>query len=274
MSYSQTITYNSAASLNFDTSLVEVSGGTVRLKDLGGGVYSLANPVVTSQHQDMMSALSSFVQSATTPANTAVKYQLVINAVSYWYSSVLGRWTASDETFSESNTAAEINTNAPDLFTDLALLLPQYIGLRIFLSTTSASARPVLTSNTLGYTFTNGNPAVISQCLLYAYLSDLLGGSTIPSPAHPIRLNVSCDHAFLHGSRLVLPFTQSVEFDTNGYAEISVIETATPGVPLNFTFTFSDGRSTQTAKLFNQIVPNTPTIGINELSTVIPYNFG
>lgn len=274
MSYSQTITYDASASLNFDSTLVEVSAGTLRLKDLGGGTYTLTNPVVTSQHQNMLSALSTFTQVATLPANTAVQYQLVLDGQEYWYNSVAAAWGESDGSFTQSNLASAINSHASTLFSDLGLLVSQYVGLRIFLSTTNASNRPVLTSNTIGYTWSNGNPAVISQCLIFGYLSDLLGGPALPSTAHPINLTVSCDHAFLHGSRLVLPFSQSAAFDNTGYVELSVIETATPGIPLNFAFTYYDGRSLTTAKLFNVIVPNTPTLSIDSLSTVIPYSFG
>jgi hypothetical protein len=78
----------------------------------------------------------------------------------------------------------------------------------------------------------------------------------------------------MHGSRLVLPFTKKALFDTSGYASFSVIETQTPGVPLSFTFTYFDGRSIVNARLFNTIVPNTPSASINSISTVIPYDFG
>lgn len=274
MAYSETINYTSGQSFNFDTTLVEVASNTLRLKDLGGGTYSTANPLTTTQHQNTITSLSSFAEVATKPANTEIYYQLVLNGLVYWYNSVNAKWEASDGSFSQSNTASDINTNAADVFTDLALLVPQYLSLRVFLSSTNVNARPELTSNTIGYNWINSNPPVINQCLLFGYLSDLLGNNPIPTSQYPITFLVSCDHAFFNGTRFVLPFTKTVNFDNTGYAEISVIETATPGIKLNFSITYFDGISLTTSKLFNAIVPNQPTLSFSNLAVVYPYNFG
>lgn len=274
MSYSSTFTYDSATSLTFDPTIVEVASGTVRLKDLGGGTYSITNPVVTSQYQIMASALTSFTQSATTPANTSVQYQLVIDGQNYWHDPAQAKWVLATDGFAQSNSASDINANASTLFSDLALLVSQYIGLRVFLHTSDATARPVLTQNTVGYTWVNGNPAVISQCLLFGYLSDLLGQQPAFNALKPINFVVSSEASFMHGSRFVLPFTKTASFDSSGYVSISVIETTTPGIPLSFGFTYYDGNSIAFAKLFNAIVPNTPTCSINNLSSLQKVNFG
>lgn len=274
MAYQQIINYDTAASLNFDVTKVEVASSTLRLLDLGGGTYSTANPIVTSQEQVSISSITAFAESATKPSNTEIYYQLVLNAVPYWWNSVTATWQVSSGLFAQANTASVINTNVSTLFSNLNLLVPQYLTLNVFLSTTSTSARPVLTSNTISYTWANANPPVISQCLLFGYLSDLLGANPIPTSAQPISLLVSCDHAFFHGSRMVLPFTKTAIFDNTGYCQMSVIETTTPGIKLNFSLTYYDGTSITTVKLFNAIIPNQANSSIANIAQVFPVNFG
>lgn len=274
MSYSTTITYDTAASLNFDDDLVEIGGGVLRLKDQGGGVYTLVPQLVTSQYQIMASAFSTFAQSATTPANTSIGYQVVLNSIAYWYNPTSTDWEAvdTDNASAETNSASVINTNLSTLFTDLGIIETRYIGINIYLVTTDASARPLLASNTLTYTWANGNPEAIDQCLLYAYAQDLVGD--IPGTATEVTLHVSNTNGFLHGSKFIMPFTKSVAFNSSGYAEISIIETETPGIPLQFSISFKDGYSKSDVRFINAIVPNTATAGINSLTIVEPYSFG
>lgn len=250
-----------------------MNAGAIQLGPVGGP-YIVGNYLVTSQHENTISALSSFAESATTPANTAITYQLVLNGVIVWWDSSVSKWVVSDGTFAKSNSAAVVSAHVAALFTDLALLVPQFMQIRIYLTTTSTGATPVLTSNTIGYTWVNGNPTTISVCTVYGYLSDLLAGGALPSATQPISLLVSCDHAFFHSSHFVLPFTKSASFDITGYVQIPVIETATPGVPLNFSITYYDGLSIANVKLFNAIIPLQPTISLDSLTSVQPYNFG
>lgn len=272
MSYSETITYNSAASLNLPTGVI-VNSGALQLGPVGGP-YTAGNFVVTTQHQNTISGLSSFAESSTLPASTAISYQLVLNGVQYWYNASIGSWAVADGTIATTNPASVINANASTLFSSLALLVPQYLSLRIWLQTGNTANTPILTSNTIGYTWVNGNPGSISLCTIYGYLSDLLGNNPIPSSGQPITLQVSSPYAFVHTSHLVMPFTKSAQFDNTGYVSIPVIETQTPGVALNFSFTFYNGLSLQTQQLFNAIVPNQPTIQIDSLASSIPFSFG
>lgn len=274
MSYSETISYNAAGSLSFDATLVEVASSTLRLKDLGGATYSLTNPKVTTQHQNTLSSLTSFSEVSTKPSNTEITYQLVLNGNPYFWNTVTSLWTLSDGTYVESSTASVINAAVGTLFSDLSLLTPQFLSLNIFLHTSVTGSRPVLTSNTIVYAWTNSAASAISNCMLTGYLSDLVGngaGLTLPSY---VKLQISCDRGFFHGNHFVRPFTKTFTFDANGYVSASVIETATPGVKLGFSIVYDDGISTYSSKLYSEIVPNQPQADLSTISTLIPYNFG
>lgn len=275
MSYSETINYDSSASLNFSATNVEVASSTLRLKDLGGGTYTTTAQLVTSQHQNTISSLTSFAESSTVPANTAIGYQLVLNGVAYWYSATLASWTKADGTYATTNSASTINAQASTLFSQLNLLVPQFLALNIWLDTTSSTARPVLTSNTVGYTWTNQNPSAISLVSVTGYLADLVTNIPLPTAAQPVTLLVSCDHAFFHGNHFVEPFTKSFAFSTlDGSVTASIMETATPGVKLNFAVSYYDGQSFKTSRLFSAIVPNQSAINLSNIGTVYPVDFG
>lgn len=273
MAYQEVITYNSSTALNFNSSLVVVSGGALTLV---GSPYTTTNPQVTSQHQNTISALSSFAETSTKPALTAVQYQLVLNGTAYWWSAALAKWTAATiGSSATSNSATVINAHVSTLFSDLLLLTNQFLTLNIFLMTTSTLATPILATNTIGYTWVNSNASTINQCVVSGYLNNLAGNVPLPTAAHPAQLLVACDRAFFHGTNFIEPFTQSFSFSVvDGSLSASVIETATPGVPLNFSVTYWDGNSVRTSKLFNAITPNQPSISLSNLSSVYPYDFG
>lgn len=273
MSYSLTVNYDTAASLSFSSTNVEVASSTLRLKDLGGGTYTTTAQLVTCQEQVAIGALSSFSESSTVPGNTAITYQLVLGGVAYYYNATNSVWALAVGS-AQSSSASVINTNASTLFTSLNILTPQFLALNIYLSSTSGAARPVLTSNTIGYSWTNSSQTVMGQCVVSGYLSNLIAGLPAYNAAQPVQLTVSCDRAFFHGNNFIEPFTKNFSFDSSGHVSASIIETATPGVKLNFYITFYDGTSIYSSKLFNAIVPNQAAIDIDNLSTLYPYNFG
>lgn len=275
MAFSETISYSTALSFSFDSTLVEVSGSVIRLKDLGGATYSTANPTVTTQHRNMVSSLSTFSESASYAGSDLVKYVLTINDVDYWWSAILTSWTTSSGTYAESNLASEINTHASTLFSDLSsLVAPVYMRVKVFLHSASGGTRPSLTSNTFTYGFLNLTPAAIAECVISASLYDLLGNAPTYSAAKPTTLYVACDRAFFHGSRFVVPFTKAVDFDSTGAASISIIETTTPGVKLNFSLSYFDGNSRKFTKLFNALVPNTAASTLNNISVTRYVDYG
>lgn len=271
MAYSDTLTYDTAASLSFDTSLVQISAGALTLKS----PYSLLNPKVTSQRRNTISSLASFAESSTLPANTSITYQLVLGSSPYYYNATNSTWAASDGTFAQSNTAAVISTNKATLFSQLAILSNQFLGLNIFLNTTNASNAPILATNTIGYTWTNANATGINQCTVTATLANLVGTVPLPTALTPAQLLVSCSRGFFHGNNFIEPFTRAFSFDTGtGALTASIIETTTPGVPLQFSLTYWDGQSIRTSFLFNAQVPNQSQIALANLSSVVPYDFG
>jgi hypothetical protein len=172
------------------------------------------------------------------------------------------------------NTASVINANCPTLFSALNLITNQFLSLNIFLVTTSTLATPILTSTTVGYSWTNTNPTGYNSCAITAYLADIAGNSIIPSSTAPVTLLVAAPYGFFHSNTFIEPFTKSFNFDNTGKLTATLMETQTPGVQLTFSLIYWDGLSMKTTRLFNAVVPNQPSINLSNLSSPIPYDFG
>lgn len=274
MSYSETINYDSSGALTFNTSFVEVASSTLRLKDQGGTTYTLLQQQVTSQRTLALSALTSFTETSTLPAGTSINYQVVLGGVNYYWNSVTAKWELADGDTTKVSSASVINSHASTLFSDLAILVPQFLGLNVFLKTTNASNRPVLTSNAVGYSWAEQTSAVPNQCVVSGYLLDLVGSVPTYNASQLVQLVVSCDRPFFHGNNFIEPFTKKFSFDSSGHVSASLIETATPGVKLKFAVSFYDGTSIWDQPLFSALVPNQSAINISNLTAVYPVSFG
>lgn len=271
MSYSLTLNYDAASNFTYNTSLVEVASSTLRLKDQGGGTYTTTPQLVTCQERFAISALSSFSEVSTVPANTSITYQIVLGPNTYYWNSVTSLWTLATGGASQANSASVISAHASTLISNLSILTPQYFGLNVYLTSTSGAARPVLTSNAIGYSWSEQAQSVINECVITAYFLDLVGA--VPNPV-TAQLLVACDHGFFHGSNFISPFTKTFAFNSSGVVTASIIETQTPGVKLNFSITYTDGISTYSSKLFNAIIPNQASANLTNVTTAYPYNFG
>lgn len=274
MSYSETINYDSGGAFTFNTAFVEVASSTLRLKDLGGGTYTLLQQQVTSQRTLALSALTSFSETSTLPANTSINYQIVLGGLNYYWNSVTAKWAPAGSDTTKVSSASVINAHASTLFSDLAILVPQFLALNVFLLTTNASNRPVLTGNAIGYSWAEQTSPVPNQCVVSGYLLDLMGSIPSYNASQLVQLLVSCDRPFFHGNNFIEPFTKKFSFDSSGHVSASLIETATPGVKLKFAISFYDGSSIWNTNLFSAIVPNQSAININNLTAVYPASFG
>lgn len=270
MSFSSVMTYGTAGELSFDTTKVEVSGGLVRLKDLGGSTYATDNPTVETQHQLMATSLTSFANSVSVPGTSAIKYQLLLNGTAYYYNSGTSLWTAATgANYTESNTAAEINSALGTLVSQLSITQSFYLKVRAFLHS-AGSDQCSITTNTWVYGMSYLAPATISECSITAYLSDLLGDSYAYDSTKPVTLYASAPRDFMHGSKLIRHFTKSAVFNSSGLATLSLIETETIAEYLKFWVTYYENNALRSVRFNNAYVPNAPTRTLDQVTSVNP----
>ena len=268
MSFTTKFTFDDATHFTFDSDLIEVSGGTIRLLDLGGATYSTANPSVTTQFRFMATDFNSFAETTSVSGSDAVKYILKINGVNYWYNATSTDWEESDGTYSQSNTGSVINTNATTLKADIGLTGFFYVDVTAFLHSDDGSTRPTLTDLTVGTDFVELSPTAISECVVTAYLRDLLGDVPTLTASQPATLYVKNNRTFMHGETLVVPFTKSAAFNSSGVASLSVIETATPGEKVEWGVSYFDGNSRKFVYFEPAEIPNEASAALSSIASV------
>jgi hypothetical protein len=261
-------------SFSYDSTLLVPDLSNNLILKISGGLYPTSNPMVTIPQRIPMSTFAAFTETSTLPANTAITYQIIANGLLYWWNPAQAKWGSSDGTYAQSSPASDIDFNSSTFFSDLNLVTDIWFSFRFFLHSTGANT-PVWTSVDVEAFQATAAISIPNQCTITASLRDLAGNVELPTTAQPTTLLISCDHAFFHGTNLIEPFTKSFAFNTStGIVTAAVIETATPGVKLNFAVTYYDGQSLRTVPLFRGIIPNQASINLSDIGTVNPVDFG
>lgn len=271
MSLSTTINYDSSGQFSFPATITVSS--TATLTNSSG--YAITNPAIKTQYSVIVSALTGFSASVSASGGDAVQYQLLVNGVCYWYDTINVLWTtATLGTYSQSNTAAQLNSNVSTLVSALALSGNVYISPVALLHSNNGSTTPTLTSVTVTYSFANSSVAAISTNTISLYLKDILANVPTYNSQQPSVLYVKSDKAFLHSNRLILPFCKTANFDSTGFVSLAVIETATPGYPLQFGISYYEGLSRKEIKFRPAIVPNSASSSLNAITVIDTIDFG
>lgn len=273
MSLSVRVLYQNPSQFSFDASLMEM-GSYLQLKDLGGGTYSTANPHVDSQFQFPVSAITSISpESSGGGTGDDVRICFLIDGVLRWYDGAT--WKNSDGSYDQANSLYGSTPDYSAIIADLGLItgVPFNLGFRVIHHSADGTTFITLHALDIGATFVTANPVPISECSIYCYLSDLLGDVPTYDATKPIRFNVKNSRAFFHGTKLIQPFTKSAAFNSSGYMELSIIETATPGEYLQFFLTYYEGSFLKSIKLVNAIVPNTPNLPLTQITTTKDTDF-
>lgn len=220
--------------------------------------YSLTNPTVAVIAQIAMSELNSFIETAVKPANTDIKYQLLVNGLSkYWNGAA---WATSDGSYAQSNTAAIINTNATSL-------LPPGANIRVvaLLSSTYGNATPTLTSVEEDYEFFVAPPTSPSLCILYCFLEDIIGFTNLTNAT----LICQVPNSFVINNWVVGISQVNTAFNSSGYVQVPLVATDSVGVKYGFSITYTDEAGIDRQIFFNDaVIPTQTSINITDLTTI------
>ncbi len=184
-------------------------------------LYTRSDPAVATTGSVLASAVSAFTAVTTESApNTVVGYQLEINGTKKWWDGFA--WSDSDGTYAESNTAAEVSTNASSL--SLPALGAQVKPI-VVLRSVDGLATPDITSVTLTYQLVVEEPTAPRECLVYGFLQDI-GGDNIPG----VTVYAEADFGFTHGAHVQRSGEDGRETtttDSEGRWQLYMVETET-----------------------------------------------
>ncbi len=212
--------------------------------------YSQANPTIVENIGLSIDSLDAFIEVSSKTGSDEIKYILLIDGVATYWDGLA--WSASDGTYSNSNTAAEIQANLATLDVSSGVTL-KVLSL---LHSNDGSTTPTLTSVSIDYNFFVVEPADPLQCIVYTWLKDLIDG--IISGA---KLTVELKKGYYYGEHYVGPNKMTVDFNASGYAEIPVIEGATHAQKYDITISYKDAANRSQTIVFEDLdVPNLTSV--------------
>lgn len=204
----------------------------------------------------------SLAESSTLPGQSEIKYTLRVGGQDFWFTS--GAWQVSDGTPEQANTLADVNTNALTFAPEADFSL----RLRAVLVSSNEQQTPVLASNTLEYEFFVSDPGAPSRCYVYLWASNILA-EPLPENSQAA-LIASLPRGFEHPEteRFILPTKAKVLFNSNGFAQLRLIETETAGQLVEFEVQYKRDGKLFVLKLDPAIVPNQDTAALADMAAI------
>lgn len=216
-------------------------------------IYPTSNPTVLNNSGVLTDALDAFVAVVTAAGSDAVKF--VINADSvdkYW----TGTAWANSSGYAQSNTAAEINTNAASLDISSGVTLK----VKAYLHSNDGSTRPSATSATVDYDFYH-TPTTANKCKVYGTLTDPSGTALAGEEVKAVPTT-----EFFYDEILVFK-TETATSDSQGRYELSLTENASYGGDYTITIPYTDGTDSKTKTFNNVFIPNETTKKLSDIAS-------
>lgn len=176
--------------------------------------YLTTNPtieMITGFRTDM---LEGFIETSTKTGSDEIKYILKKDLLWYYWDG--SAWSESDGTYSQSNTAAEIEINKASFVDDSTKC---YV--KLFLHSEDGSTTPEIDSLQVDFSYAGETPDTINTCLVWGYYYDPQGNPI--TTTFIVRLNKSIvkysNYSIIRNQDI------TVTPDDKGYAEVNLIET-------------------------------------------------
>lgn len=218
----------------------------------GLGVFPLDNPIIKPNATLQATQFKEFaaVLAATSPDE--IRFIMEVDGAAMWFDGA--NWVASDSSFAQSNTVAEVNDNALTL-----ALNPAGSNIRscVVLHSDDGLTTPNITSYTTTTDFIIPDVDVPNECLIFGTVLDANGN---PEPGAV----VFADHAgFFHGDNFIQGERIQDIADDEGKFSIQVVETASISLS-PYTVRIGSRRSTGVQ------VPNQTQVAIGDLLPQLP----
>jgi hypothetical protein len=192
--------------------------------------YLTTNPTIEMITGFRTDGLEGFTETSTKTGNDEIKY--IIKKGSTWYYHNGSSWTVSNETYNQSNTAVEIETNKTSLLDDSTQC---YI--KAFLHSDDGSTSPELDNIKVEYSFGGEIPDTIDTCIVWGYLKDNQGNPDQST----ITVFLNKDRVLYKTNTTIVSERITVTPDDVGYWEVELIETENMEDDSKYVFDFGDG---------------------------------
>jgi len=183
-----------------------------------GLLISSGDPTIKLNSTFDADALLSFLAVVTVTLPDEVRFTMEVNGIEMWFDGA--SWATSNGTLAETNTAAEIDTNASALDLSAGVRIRPVVYLHSQDGFTTPG--PTITSHTFGHDFFSfgGDQPEVRECVVFGFEIDNEGNPEVGITVRVI------NEAFAHSAHFVQPSEASTTTDSNGRWELQVVETA------------------------------------------------
>lgn len=179
--------------------------------------YPTDDPTIRPVAGTSADAFLNFAAVLAASGSDEIRWTISVDGVLKWWDGAA--WSNSDGTLAETNTAADVNTNAAALDISAGVTLKPVAHLH----SDDGSTTPDLTSATFDYSFFVVAAPEPNTCVVYGWIWNLDG---TPKVGATVRVK---SWKFEHGSYVVNFFSEVVT-DASGYWEMNIVETETIGL--------------------------------------------
>ena len=212
-----------------------------------GQIYPTDNPTITINETWRMEGLEGFVETSTVAGSDAISYYLKKGTTKYYYNS---GWVESDGTYSQSTSAADIETNKATFTTSIVTF-----GIVLFLHSDDGTTTPEIDLLATSYDYAGETPDAISTCIVYGYSKN--GDGSVNND--PITFELSKDYSEYKTNTIIHKSTLTATPESSGgYYEIDLVENENMDAGTQY-------KVTQSGKVDYITVPNETTKALNDL---------
>lgn len=253
--------YTAASTANFEIKDLLVFGTVQHTANYTPGEaipatpYYTDNPSIECDVDFITDLLEQFAETATKTGSDEIKY-ILSKAGTYYYHDG-SSWVESDETYSKSNTAAEILLNIDD-FTDYSTT----VTVKVFLHSESGLTTPELDNIAITYSYGGAAKDTINKCIVWGYNTGIEGDPDI----NPFYIYLSADTVQYKDNVIVKKEKVTITPDDVGYWEAELIENDNMEGDIYYIFVFTyENESGPFRTILNRVVPDQETANFNDL---------
>jgi hypothetical protein len=193
-----------------------------------GQVYSTANPIIEIIGTIRLDGLEGFVETSTKSGSDEIKYILKKGTDYYYWSG--SAWVVSNETYAQSNTAAEIETNKAS-FASIGIVSQ----VKLFLHSTAGSTTPQIDNLQITYNFFGADISIVDKCIIWAY--SINDDGTVNQSR--VKAKLSVDTVRYKDNVTIIAKDVFAVPNSTGYWEMELVDTANMTGTPQYTFLIS-----------------------------------
>lgn len=215
-------------------------------------LYSVADPTVLVNSGILLDSLVTFTGVVTETGGDLCNFVMNVSGTDKYHDG--SSWVASDCSIAQSNTIAEVNTNAATLTTTAITL-----KIKAVLNSSDGSTTPSATSVTFTYSFSIAEPTAPNECICFGWEKDAQGNGI-----SGLTVTLNLERVIKHGVFVIANKSVTTTTDSDGYWEFdAIIETAS--ITKTVDFNFKDATISYDKRAIS--IPDQESVNINTLWT-------